>query len=213
MILGAGPGLGQALANCFCREGFHVFLVARDKGRLDDQVEALSRKGYTASSIVCDLTKPEQLVQMCTRFMEKHEAPDILVYNAFRRLAGTAPDMELDDTINVFNVNVWGAVRTVQFFYPGMKKRGHGTILVTGGGAAIDLWPELVPLGMSKAALRNYCLNLAETAIKDGVHVATVTICGHIRAGGRYDPGEIAEVYLSLHRQTPDFWQGEYLFK
>ena len=213
LIFGAGPGLGQALASRFCQEGNNVFLVARNRERLAQQVADLEGQGGTAEAYCCDLADRDQLDQLCKGILDRHGAPDILVYNAFRRLGGEAPTFDLQETESMFEINVWAAVRAIQAFYPAMKARGSGTLLVTGGGAAIDLWPDLVPLGMSKAALRNFCLNLAETAREDGIHAATVTICGHIRTGSKYDPVDIAETFLSLHQQKPDFWQNEYIFK
>jgi NADP-dependent 3-hydroxy acid dehydrogenase YdfG len=213
LILGVGPGLGQALAECFSRQGYHIFLVARDEVRLRAQADRIESNGSEVSIRCVDLTDDSLTDQLMEEFIRQFGAPDILIYNAFRRVAATAQDLDIDETKSLFDVNVWGAVRSVQAIYPAMKARGKGTILITGGGAAVDLWPELVPLGMSKAALRNFCLNLAETARQDGIHAATVTICGHIREGTRYDPRDIAQAYLELHRQSPDSWQSEHIFK
>jgi short-subunit dehydrogenase len=44
-IVGAGPGVGLAVAERFGREGFEVALIARDTKKLDDLVSRLKTTG------------------------------------------------------------------------------------------------------------------------------------------------------------------------
>jgi len=53
---------------------------------------------------------------------------------------------------------------------------------------------------------------LADELKADGIHIATVTICGAIAPGTKFDPAAIAAVYWQLHAQTPDHWQVEYTY-
>ncbi len=56
MIIGAGPGIGQAVAEKFSREGWHVVLTARNADRLADLSAALS--GKVSRSPLCKPMRP-----------------------------------------------------------------------------------------------------------------------------------------------------------
>ena len=53
---GVGPGLGQAVARCYAREGYTVVLVARRQEPLDLLATDLTRAGATAHAITADLS-------------------------------------------------------------------------------------------------------------------------------------------------------------
>ncbi len=48
-IVGAGPGLGLAIARTFGREGFSVALIARTQDKLDRLAADLGAEGITAA--------------------------------------------------------------------------------------------------------------------------------------------------------------------
>ena len=54
-VFGAGPGLGQAVARRYAREGYEVVLVARDRKALDTFAEDLAASGASAHVITADL--------------------------------------------------------------------------------------------------------------------------------------------------------------
>ena len=55
-VFGAGPGLGQAVARRYAREGYAVTLVARRPEPLDRLAEDLTNAGATAHVITADLS-------------------------------------------------------------------------------------------------------------------------------------------------------------
>lgn len=60
-IVGAGPGLGVAVARRFGREGFSVGLVARDRSRLNALVRELEAEGVRAAAATADARRPDKL--------------------------------------------------------------------------------------------------------------------------------------------------------
>ena len=59
VVIGAGPGLGQALAERWAKEGFAVVLMARDEARLGGMVRTLRDKGCEAYAQVVDCASNE----------------------------------------------------------------------------------------------------------------------------------------------------------
>lgn len=213
LIVGAGPGLGLSLARRFGARGMAVGLVARRAAALDEYVDQLRGEGLAVEAAAADVADRTALKHALQILMDHQGTPDILIYNAFHRAEGLASRMAVDDMLESVRINAGGAVNAVQLVLPGMRAAGKGTILITGGGAAIDPWPALAPLGVGKAALRNFALNLAEELKPEGIHVATVTICDHIAPGTRFDPDRIARVYTDLADEPRGAWRAEVIYR
>jgi NAD(P)-dependent dehydrogenase (short-subunit alcohol dehydrogenase family) len=166
-----------------------------------------------ASGEVADAADPAALAAALRRIAAAHGTPDVLVYNAagvrFKPLAELgAAELTADLT-----VSVGGALAAAQAVLPGMKARGSGTLLFTGGGFAFEPMPSMASLGAGKAALRNLAFSLFAELKDSGIHAATVTICGMVKPGTAFDPDRIAESYWLLHAQPRGGWEREVLIK
>ena len=62
-VLGAGPGLGQAVARRYARAGYRVILVARRREPLEGLAEELARGGGAAHVITADLADLSDVAQ------------------------------------------------------------------------------------------------------------------------------------------------------
>jgi NAD(P)-dependent dehydrogenase (short-subunit alcohol dehydrogenase family) len=189
VVIGAGPGIGQAVATRFAKEGMPVALVAR------------TPKTH-AVTFTADVTDATALKMALDRTIEAHGVPEAVVYNAAVIKPDTAKDLTANELADTFKVNVGGALTAAAHLAPHMPR---GSFLLTGG------MPQPVPgylsLSIGKAALRTLTTLLA--AEYDHLHVATITIGGHVQPGTRYDPDEIAEHYWRLHTQPKSQWQQE----
>jgi short-subunit dehydrogenase len=56
VVIGAGPGIGQAVARRFAREGLPVTLVARGRQTVDTAADALAPYGVPVLSLTADST-------------------------------------------------------------------------------------------------------------------------------------------------------------
>jgi short-subunit dehydrogenase len=54
-IIGAGPGLGAAVARRFGREGFSIALISRNQSNLDAMAAELKAGGLTARGYAADV--------------------------------------------------------------------------------------------------------------------------------------------------------------
>ncbi|WP_309615515.1 SDR family NAD(P)-dependent oxidoreductase, partial [Salinibacterium sp.] len=66
-IIGAGPGLGAAVARRFGHEGSSVALISRDQSKLDAMAAELEAIGVTARGFAADVLKPGQLEDALAR--------------------------------------------------------------------------------------------------------------------------------------------------
>jgi short-subunit dehydrogenase len=94
-----------------------------------------------------------------------------------------------------------------------MKKKKKGTILFTGGGLSIEPYVDFASLAIGKAGIRNLTYSLAQECEPLGIHVATVTICGMVEKGTKFDPDKISEKFLELHLQKSGKFETEFMFQ
>jgi short-subunit dehydrogenase len=196
LLVGAGPGLGMAVAHRFAVGGYRVTLVARSADRLGDLAATLADTGVGTRM---------------TELYRGRAAPGVIIYNAVMG----APDRLMDSTVahlqEAYAVDVIGAIVVAQVAAPAMKAAGFGTIIVTGGGFADHPIPGLATVSLGKAALRSAATMLGADLEPDGIRVATLTIAGQIVAGTAFDPELIAERYWDVV-QIDGPWQAEFRF-
>jgi short-subunit dehydrogenase len=211
LLVGAGPGLGMAIARRFAVGGHRVTLVARSADKLDDLARDLSGTGAKIATIAADASDPEGMGARLAELYRADGAPGLIVYNAVMG----APDRLLTASVahlqTAYAVDVIGAIVVVQVAAPAMKAAGFGTIIVTGGGFADYPIPALATVSLGKAALRSAATMLGADLESDGIRVGTLTIAGQIIAGTAFDPDRIAERYWEVVH-TDDPWQAEFRF-
>jgi short-subunit dehydrogenase len=213
LVVGVGPGIGRSVALAFAREGHDLALAARHPARLAELRPELEKAGAAVHTYSVD-TADERSIQALFEAVRKDGGdPEVLVYNPAAHSPGKPTTLKADQVAADFAVNVTGALLCAQAAAAGMKDRGRGTILLTGGGFAHEPAANYASLSLGKAALRNLTYSLAQELGAYGIHVATVTVYGFVQSGTQYDPGRIAEAFVRLHRQAPGHFQTELVFK
>lgn len=212
-IVGMGPGVSAAVARRFAREGYAVGAVARSADKLERQLAALRSAGVAAAGATADAGDIGSLRQALNALRAELGDARVLVYNAagmtYRPLEDLSPEQFCADLA----VSVVGAFTAAQQVLPAMRAQRSGTILLTGGGFALEPMPAMASLGVGKAAVRNLAFSLHSDLKDSGVHAATVTICGTVAPGSAYDPDRIADVYWQLHAQPVGAFEREIQFR
>lgn len=197
-IVGAGPGVGEAIARRFAAGGFGIGLVARDAGKLAAMADRLGAAGAVAAWHAADAGDVAGFNDALTSLTATLGPCDVLIYNAAVLRPATALELETDRIEAELSVNLLGAHRAAKFVAPGMVERGQGAILFTGGGLALEPFPEWTSLALGKAALRSLSLSLYKELAPRGVHVSVIAICGIVAPGGPFDPDQITAEYWRL---------------
>lgn len=203
IILGAGKGLGLSIAKRFGKQGFLVIPVARKKETLTFVENELANEGISVKGYQADFAKPDQVASLFRIVEEQYGAPEVMVYNAMAFRKALPTQLKPKELAEDFQVNVGAALQAAQAVIPSMKKRGYGTLLFTGGGLALQPYPNWSSLAIGKAALRNMVYSLAAELAVNKIHAATVTIAGTIQKGTKLDPDCIAEHYWRLYLEKP----------
>ena len=211
LLVGAGPGLGMAVARRFADGGYRVTLVARSTDGLNDLADGLADTGARIDTIAADVSDAESMRARMTALYNEQGAPGLIIYNAVMGAPDTVLSSSVEHLHTAYAVDVIGAIVVAQVAAPAMRAAGSGTIIVTGGGFADHPIPALATVSLGKAALRSAATMLGADLAPDGIRVATLTIMGQIVAGTAFDPENIAKRYWEVvHSDGP--WQSEFRF-
>lgn len=199
-VVGVGPGLGLALCRRFGREGYPVAMLARSAEKLAGYRDALTGAGVPeARGYAADAGSPRSLSDAFGEVRETLGEPEVMVYNAVGFHPGPLGGMSPEDLGADAGVSTVGALTAAQEVLPPMREHDRGTLLFTGGGAAIYPSASYASLTVGKAALRAVALCLADELEDTGIRVSTVTIFGSIQPDTHFDPDLIAERYWEAH--------------
>ena len=78
-----------------------------------------------------DVTSDESVAACVAKVMNDNNGRpvDIVINNAGYGVAGYLESVHINEAKDVFDVNVWGAVRVLQAVLPGMRKKGGGYVI------------------------------------------------------------------------------------
>lgn len=207
LLLGAGPGLGLALAHRFGREGFRVALLVPPDAPAEAWETELSR--LTPALVQrADLSDPEALAPALGRVAAWGGLPEVLICHAARGARGPLCDQPADELQRDHQVNVIAPLKGLRWARPALR-----TLLFSGGGLALGPKPGEGAPALGKAAQRSLALSLAQELAPEGIHTALVTIAGWIQPGTAFSPECIAETYWELHQEPREQWRSEVLLK
>ena len=75
LVSGGAGGIGRAIAWLLARLGAHVVVAGRSETKLDPLVEAMTKRGLSASRQVVDIREPEQVARIVRSGLERPRAP------------------------------------------------------------------------------------------------------------------------------------------
>lgn len=217
-IVGAGPGLGAALAKRFADGGHAIALMSRSSRHREPIARAIAEHGGTALGYDCDAGDPDSVSAAFARVRDTLGAPQVLLYNAGSYAGGGLLDIDPERFEAAWRANCYGGFLCAREVLPAMQKAGTGTLLFTGATAARRGGAGFAGLAVGKFGLRALTQSMAREFGPQGIHVAHAVIDGQIatpsamerqpeRAAETFlDPAAIAEAYWQLHCQHPSAW-------
>jgi NAD(P)-dependent dehydrogenase (short-subunit alcohol dehydrogenase family) len=210
-IVGAGPGLGSALAQRFAREGWSIGLVALRPDVVDAGLAELESFEVRTSGAIADVADREATERAFASISDALGVPDVVVYNASIYQAEPALELSHDALALALDVHVFGALNTAQTAVAAMRGAGRGVLVFTVNSLARSPEAMSAALSMGKGAQLNLALSLERELESTPVKIGVVTVCGPIKAGTAYDPERLADVYWELATQDPEHFERDRL--
>ena len=209
-IIGAGKGLGAAVARRFGAEGFTVALISRNQGRVDTLAEELGKEGIAAKGFVADVRDQSSIAGALEQVAETLGAIEVLQYSPLPQKDFMRPVLETTpaDLVGPIEFSVYGPVAAVHQVVPGMRFLGkdRGTILFVNGGTAVTPVRSLTGTSIAFAGQAAYAQLLNEVLGEEGIQVSQLIIGGGIIAGHpEKDPAKLAEHLWNFHAKRDQF--------
>ncbi|MDR6120052.1 short-subunit dehydrogenase [Aeromicrobium sp. SORGH_AS981] len=207
-IVGAGRGLGAAVARRFGKEGFAVALLARNQERVDALAADLQAEGIDARGWTTDVRDPDSLARTLEQANETQGPIEVLQYSPLPQKSFLRPLLEttVDDTKGAIEFSVYGPIAAVHAVLQNMRFVGQGTVLFVNGGTAVRPAPKFAGTSLSFAAQSAYAQMLHHTLADEDIHVAQLVIPGSIEEGHpQKDPTVLAETLWSMHTGRDEF--------
>lgn len=176
VLTGASGGIGQALAAELAAPGVAMLLAGRDTARLERAADAARGRGAVVETVILDVTDAEAVARHVTAFDAAHPV-DLVIANAGVS-AGRGPGegVEPAGTMRrLVEINLMGAVHTVEPLMPAMIARGTGRIALTASLAGLRPLPDMPAYSASKAALRAWGTSLRGALAPKGVGVTVIS--------------------------------------
>jgi short-subunit dehydrogenase len=201
-IVGAGAGISQAVAHLFGKEGYAIALIARSEEKLKILQSELFAAGYHAHIFTADAANEKSLKTAFRKIEDQIGEVSVLLYNAARLKKLNIMEESFDNITEDLKVNLGGAMTSVKSILTPMKVKNKGTLLFTGGGLAIQPYPDYGSLSIGKAVIRSYVQQLSHELRFTEIKVGTVTIRGMVSPEDeKYSPAAIAPEFWRLHAQ------------
>jgi NAD(P)-dependent dehydrogenase (short-subunit alcohol dehydrogenase family) len=169
VITGASRGIGMACALVLARAGHQVIATMRNP----ELGEIAQADGLPIRIEAMDVDS-DASVNACFSRIDSQVMVDGLVNNAGVERFGAVEETPLTEFRRCMETNYFGALRCIQAVAPGMRSRGHGTIVnVSSVAGKISVAP-MAPYAASKSALEAMSEVLAQEMKAFGVRVAIV---------------------------------------
>ncbi|MFW6195681.1 MAG: SDR family oxidoreductase [Chloroflexota bacterium] len=174
LITGAGTGLGKETALYLARQGHDVWACVLSDAQEETLREAAAERGLDLRVEQMDVTRDESVHAVVDRMRQDGGGIYGLVNNAGIALRGYFEDLDDQEIRDVFDVNVFGAMRVTRAVLPAMREARRGRIImVTSIGGRIGSL-AVSAYSSSKFALEGFGESLYQEVKPLGIHVSLV---------------------------------------
>ena len=168
-VTGAGTGYGRCLAAALALAGGQVFLTGRRRWKLEETLEEIGSYGISPKRchiVVADITDTVQVESACDKVRSLCSSLYGLVNNAAlstrEGIRYPLKDESVEYWDRIIRTNVTAPWLLTKSMFPHMMKKGEIRVLFLSSGAGWAFTPGFGPYNVSKAALNNLSVSLAE---------------------------------------------------
>ena len=202
LVVGAGDGLGSAIARAFAAEGYDVCITRR--ARHLDQLEALAASireaGGRARAFGVDARSEDEMVALFAT-IERDVGPlEVVVFNIGANVRFPIRETTARVFTKVWEMACFAGFLTGREAAKVMVPRGRGSILFTGATASVRGRDGFAAFASAKHGLRAVAQSLARELGPQGVHVAHVVVDGAIDGVFTRDNRQDVEALLGRRR-------------
>ncbi|MGB0133786.1 SDR family NAD(P)-dependent oxidoreductase [Dokdonella sp.] len=206
LVSGSTAGIGFAIAEALVREGARVIVNGRSQASVDKALASIKQStGKEALGFAGDLST----AQAAEELVGKHPGIEILINNLGIYEPKGFKDISDTEWSRFFDINVTSGVRLARLCLPAMKKADWGRILFVSSESGIQIPPEMIHYGVTKAAQIAVARGLAESLAGTGITVNSL-LPGPTRSRG---VGEFVETMAKAEGKSFAEFEKEFFDK
>ncbi|KAK3275836.1 hypothetical protein CYMTET_16048 [Cymbomonas tetramitiformis] len=233
LIIGAGSGIGGAVAAEFASHGYTVCVVRRtDQAKLDELVKKISGDGGSARAYLLDATDDKSVERLVDEIEGQVGPIAFACYNLGANMGVRNIQNTRTDTFEkAFKLGAVGAFLLAKHVSKYMVPRAEGTIVFTSATASVRGNAGHHAHAAAMMARRGVAMSLNHELRSHGIHVCHVIVDGVVDSPdtlgkffpeafqslkakldprqGMLKPVDLAKTYWHLHTQSRTCWTFE----
>lgn len=175
LVCGSTQGIGKAVALELASMGANVTLLARNEEALKKtKAELNTDKGQQHSYLVADFSKPDEVKEMVSNFVQRHGAVNILINNTGGPPSGPIANAKVEEFLSAFNTHLVCNQILLQACLEGMKNSGYGRVVNIISTSVKQPLPNLGVSNTIRAAVGNWSKTWANEVAQFGITVNNV---------------------------------------
>ena len=213
VVTGAAKGIGASIAKHFAAAGAKVVVnYASSKEAADKVVKAITGDGGIAIAVQADVSNEADVIRLFKETEQAFGTLDILVNNAVSQGYAPIEQISASDFHKSFNVNVLGAVLTIQAALKLFGEKGGNIINISSGASKYPLQNASL-YSASKAALDAFTIALSKelgvknvriNSILPGATATEGAAAAGVTAGSEYEKMFVEKTPLGRRGQPED---------
>ncbi|MFJ9846766.1 SDR family oxidoreductase [Kitasatospora sp. NPDC101155] len=153
-ITGASSGIGEATATYLAEKGARLVLGARREDRLNAVVDSITAKGGTATGVIVDVTRREDLQRLTDTAVDQYGRLDVLVSNAGTMAVSPFDDLRQDDWDAMVSTHITGLLNGIGAALPVFRRQRFGQFVNVGSTAAYVVKTPQAVYAATKTAVK-----------------------------------------------------------
>ena len=201
LVTGASGGIGEALAECFARDGVALIITARSQDALERNASQWrQRYGVDVTVVACDLSEAGAAEHFAADILGRGVKLDYLVNNAGFGSYGLFAESDLGESMRMLRLNIEALTILTRSFLPGLVAR-RGKVLHVASTAAFQPCPYMAVYAATKAYVLSFSDAIAAELEGSG---ATVTaLCPGPTTSGFQDKANMQDSAIFKGKRLP----------
>lgn len=207
VIIGAGQGLGAAVARLFAAHGLHVLLIGRTAAKLERVAAEIRAAGGSAESFVADLKDAASLLPLLETLRADKRTFDTMVFSAGEAFIKPFEEITGADWDDVLNANLRTAFVAAQAFLPLVRPSSNPSLFFVTSKVALGGYGGVTAYTAAKTGLLGLARSLAAELREE--HIRVVALCpGPMDTPMRHNatPGMDANLLIQPQSVAQTLW-------
>lgn len=174
VVIGAGQGIGKAVALTLAQHGTHVYLVGRTRSKLEDTALEIRAHGGHCSVFPADLTRENTVNPLSISLKDAGECLDVLVNCAGEALLKSIDETTMADWDRIIAINLTTSFIATRALLPFLRKSDNPSIILVSSKVAMRGYPTVTAYTAAKAGVVGFARALAYELREEQIRVTAV---------------------------------------